>query len=84
MDKIKIIREAQVSVVDEETGIRLNFTEGEPLSGYTASLSIPDPELLRTEEGVARVSAISEKLREYAAQHFPQEFMEIKTGEENE
>lgn len=68
---------SKITVIDADTGIGLCFTEGKSLQRYTASLYVPDVSIMQTEEGVRRVSEISQELEAYAADKFPEEFAEI-------
>lgn len=77
--KYKIEKDGiKITITDVATGIGLCFLEGESLQRYTASLYVPDVSIMQTEEGVRRVSEVSQELEAYAAEKFPNEFAEIK------
>ena len=66
-----------VTITDVISGIGLCFTEGKSLQRYTASIYVPDTSIMQTEEGVRIVGEISQELKAYAAEKFPEEFAEI-------
>lgn len=67
-----------VTIIDTATGIGLQFKEGESLQRYTTALYLPDISMTHTENGLNRVSEISQRLESYAAEHYPKEFKEIR------
>lgn len=64
----------KVILWDEESGVGLQFTEGETLQLYTATIVLADPAKMETEVGVKEVSRISQLLTDEAAALYPKEF----------
>lgn len=67
-----------ITLWDDAQGVGLQFTEGEKMQEYTASLVVKHPEAMQTEEGVKNLSEVSNALHEYAQAHFPEEFKLMK------
>ena len=69
-----------VTLWDDTTGIGLRFKEGETLSRYTSSIVLSDPSIMETEEGVEKVSRISEALTAQAERDYPTEFQPLNNN----
>lgn len=67
-----------ITLWDNTEGIDLQFQEGETLQAYTSSQVIKDASLASTESGLQHLNEVTERLQEYAAQHYPKEFAPLK------
>lgn len=78
MDKYKTETNGnQITIWNETEGVGLQFTEGEPLQRYTASIVLRDTTSLSTEEGVKEITEIQAALTRYAEEQYPKEFAPV-------
>lgn len=68
----------KVTLWDEESGVGLQFTEGESLQRYNSAIVLADPDKATTEAGVEEISRISELLTDEAAALYPMEFAPLQ------
>lgn len=68
----------KVTLWDEESGVGLQFTEGETLQRYNSTIVLADPDKTTTEAGVEEVSRISQLLTDEAAALYPKEFAPLQ------
>ena len=79
MENIKeTIKGNLVTLCDVAENIAISFEKQDYLARYTHSILVNDLSIFDTEAGTERVNAVAEKLVNYGAKKYPENFITIK------
>lgn len=70
-----------ITLWDVAEKIAISFKKQDYLARYTHAVLLDDLSILETEAGVKRVNAVAEKLVNYGAEKYPENFETIKWAE---